>query len=501
MKSTTVWILLFTIVAALLLVGCEGKEGKQGPAGPAGQNGNNGQSAFTTTYVGDDATTCNSCHATTVASWKTTGHYWAYDSLDAASKAKPYCLQCHTTGYDSPANFADTSIVTRGPDRYGFDDYWPAQTAHDSMRLTALKNVQCEACHGPHNDVVYNRSHTPELSLMTRKVGGEYSSLCVKCHDTQLAEYDSSGHAHPMQVETPEDFYDEFVRATWSTNPVGSLNNCWECHTSEGFIKANDPDWAAMAMPARGNVDGVGCVTCHDPHSNGSGTAQLRNISDEVTTYFNAATNTPQRTFTGYGASQTCVQCHKDRRDSSSVRGQIVNGNTRFGPHGSPQMDMFVGGGAYEIPDSSLPGRTYNRTHVHQTAANASGRKACVMCHMNLTAESPQHHLHNFKPEVAACTGCHGGATSFASIVGSLNAGRNQLDTLAAQLERILTNNGAISLDSLGSPRNGQSTQKSRKAAWALRYYQNDKSHGAHNPAYAKDLLTNALNYLDSTNP
>lgn len=78
-----------------------------------------GQPAF----LGVEA--CRSCHVPETRFWEGTGHAGAYATLSTQSKEFNLdCVSCHVTGYERPGG----STVTH---------------------VDKLKNVQCEACHGP----------------------------------------------------------------------------------------------------------------------------------------------------------------------------------------------------------------------------------------------------------------------------------------------------------------------------------------------------------------
>ena len=75
------------------------------------------------TYVGDEV--CATCHADARDVWARTPHATAYATLQKSSKEFNLdCVSCHVTGYEMPGG----STVTH---------------------VEKLKNVQCEACHGP----------------------------------------------------------------------------------------------------------------------------------------------------------------------------------------------------------------------------------------------------------------------------------------------------------------------------------------------------------------
>lgn len=458
--------LLLVLMAAIAIIGCEGPEGPQGEQGPAGPI-NAGY-----TFLGDDGNTCGHCHASTVASWEATGHHQAYQALvDGGDETNLYCVQCHTTGFDATVSYGDTVVVDHGPDMSGFDDYWPPATAEDSMRVEDLKNVQCESCHGAMGPEIMD--HAPILTFETMAVGGVEQSMCAKCHE-QVEEWHESGHGMALENAgiTQEEWNDEFNAG----GSASSTSTCWTCHTGEGFAYANDPQWTGTTRPAMASL--IGCPSCHDPHSS-TLDAQLRNLNDYTTQYTAADT----ATYTGYGASQICVQCHHARRTNSNVASQINNGSEHFGPHASPQMDAFLGSGSYEIA-----GYTYDRTHSHQTIP-----EGCVTCHMEFRDHSDPLGWsggHNWEPSPATCqtSGCHGAMPADFDLNGAVTEINGLMDELLSTI--------GVPVDSLGS---ASLTVAQREAGYAYAFLYNDGSHGIHNPAYALSLLNNALDYLSSS--
>lgn len=455
-------IRIFLVTACalpLLFLGCEGPEGPDGADGPQGPAGE-GFDVYT--YVGDNATSCGGCHDATVETWHDTGHSGAYASLAAeGNENNPYCLQCHTVGFDATVAYGDTVLTDNGTNDSGFDDYWPAENDEDTARLAALENVQCEACHGPMGPTIYY--HNPEYSFATRIVGEESLSTCAACHHSQIEEWEESAHGMALETHgfTIEEYDEEFDRSS-----------CGTCHTSEGFVKEYDADWTDMERPEPASL--IGCVTCHDPHSDAN-EHQLRNL-DDVTVLYD---QNEAAVFTGYGSGQLCAQCHHARRSTDNVNGQIADGYAHFGPHGSPQMDMFLGSGSYEIA-----GYTYNRLATHQNV-----EQACVSCHMELIEVHDRDHLvHSNEVTVTPCQGCHPGLEDF-----DYAGGQTEITTLMDDLEALLVSQG-VPIDSLGSAT--ASTAEQRMAGYAWVFVNNDGSHGVHNPAYAASLLTNAIDFI-----
>ncbi len=469
----------FMLSAALLfgalLLGCEGKEGPEGPQGPEGPAGP-GAEVPEYTYLGGGGEDCMHCHVTTVTSWEGTGHHEAYEALDEDSRKNLYCVQCHTTGFDSQVSFGDTVIAEEnyGPDLYGFDDYVNVETEEAAARRAALEGVQCEACHGPMGPEF--NEHKPEVSFATRTENDVSLSLCSPCHGTQLGEWVTSGHG-TVQGGSIDDFNAQYY---------ASSSTCQPCHTSEGFIAANDEAFADYVFPAQKSF--IGCVTCHDPHD-ATNDHQLRELgSVEVAYHPGLETGDPEvPVFEGYGVGQICGQCHHARRDNDNVAGQISDGDSHFGPHGSPQMDMYIGNGSYEID-----GYTYDRTHSHQNIT-----EACVKCHMVREAvihgETEEHAFHTFEPDVGNCEPCHTGLTDF-DVDGLQTAIQGKMDELAQALGYT---DAATMLETFDSTADGVEPWE-REAAYALYFVSNDGSKGVHNPEYATDLLDNAIAYAQA---
>jgi hypothetical protein len=101
-------------------------------------------------YVGVDA--CTDCHQDSRASWNKTAHARAYATLSNAYKEFNLdCVSCHVTGYDRPGG----STVTH---------------------VDGLKDVQCEACHGP------GQNHVRDPSTVKIPVARPGTDTCLSCH-------------------------------------------------------------------------------------------------------------------------------------------------------------------------------------------------------------------------------------------------------------------------------------------------------------------------------
>lgn len=485
--------MLLALVAAFALVGCSGDDGATGPAGPQGPPGNDG-TIFDFTYVGGAGEACNHCHASTVEAVAATGHAHAYE-LDADDLANPYCVQCHTTGWDRPASYgSDDWMTAENPDVNGFDDYFGVEGEEAAERRADLEGVQCEACHGPMGPDF--NDHRPIMGFVTidshdpeNVTADDIQSTCYRCHTTQFEGPDhdfSGGYAGSGHASAAGGDLDAF-----NAEHYAHVGSCQVCHTSEGFIKANDPSYADYDFGH--DVNFIGCITCHDPHAGSEGdgnVAQLRNVGPSVLSYTfpYEPDDAEAPTMEGYGAGQLCAQCHKGRRDNANVANQIANGYAHFGPHHSAQADMYIGYGSYEID-----GMTYDRTHIHQSVNHA-----CVDCHMvretELHGETQDHAFHNFTPDIGTnCSGCHGSGFSETDVDNYQATIVSLMDDLAVRFGYLDYHDMEENWDSTAV----EVTDWQREAAYAMYFIIGDGSLGVHNPDYAEDLLNAAIAHYD----
>jgi hypothetical protein len=106
----------------------------------------------TVTYLG--TTACGKCHATSIAFWRATKHARALATLEEAHRGRsPACIGCHVTGYLQPGGTEDVAVAT-----------------------TRLRDVGCEACHGPGSAHVASPN---EKGKIARKVP---APVCLGCH-------------------------------------------------------------------------------------------------------------------------------------------------------------------------------------------------------------------------------------------------------------------------------------------------------------------------------
>ncbi len=128
-------------------------------------------------YVGIDS--CESCHEEPVDVWKKTSHSHAYKTLaDDFKEFNLDCVSCHVTGYDKAGGSTVTAVA-------------------------ALKDVQCEVCHGA------GSIHAKTAGKTHMPVPKPEASLCETCHHPpHVHEFDAKakmemilgpGHGRPKK--------------------------------------------------------------------------------------------------------------------------------------------------------------------------------------------------------------------------------------------------------------------------------------------------------------
>jgi hypothetical protein len=119
----------------------------------------------TLSYTGTAA--CGGCHTAAFEFWKKTAHGRALTTLEKKGRERdPACVGCHVTGYLRPGGTADIRLAA-----------------------TRLRDVGCEACHGPgadHRDAVMMTSPDAPARAREARPGSfqrEVPALvCLGCH-------------------------------------------------------------------------------------------------------------------------------------------------------------------------------------------------------------------------------------------------------------------------------------------------------------------------------
>ena len=100
-------------------------------------------------------TACIECHEEIVTGWQTTPHAHAFETLKEQGEEKQTiagCVQCHVVAFEKDGGFIDMALTPE------------------------LKDVQCEACHGPGRKHVESDGDPAEIVVKADEI------LCRTCH-------------------------------------------------------------------------------------------------------------------------------------------------------------------------------------------------------------------------------------------------------------------------------------------------------------------------------
>jgi len=228
-------------------------------------------------------------------------------------------------------------------------------------------------------------------------------------------------------------YVSEWTASAHAAIPAGvDLNDwsCIRCHTARGFIALLDD--RPIALPA--DPQPVTCVACHDPHGSDFAADLRRDPSVDV-----------------------CSQCHSDR----------FGGFPRE-PH-APQAEMLAGTGGYQ---GFFPGPAASTPHANVL------RRGCVECHFPAGAAAASH---SFVADPASCAACHPGA------------GQNDFAWAAARRDEVLALMGTLEGELRAASAEDSATSAFAAARFNLDFVRTDGSTGAHNYAYAKQLLETSI--------
>ncbi|MDP2303107.1 MAG: FlgD immunoglobulin-like domain containing protein [Ignavibacteria bacterium] len=439
---------------------------------------------------------CMTCHASDPKfsaiydRWKVSGHANIFKNqiTTGAAYYSTSCMKCHTTGYDH-------NVVSSNG---GFDDVatqlgWAWQAPPNAGKWDTLKTqfpglvnlatIGCESCHGAgsvHATMGANKNNI-QISVD--------DGVCAQCHDepwrhNKVAEYENSLHSEAV-------YEGSATRAL----PAHDLQQCMRCHDGAGYVLYTKNQTTTIPIaPTVADHHVIGCATCHDPHGNDY-TASLRQTPATGDTLGNGYSYT-----TLGGTGQTCMSCHKGRRDNVTyVVGSSVN--AYWGPHYSTQSDVLFGQNAAKFDETPFISGN------HKFIANA-----CVDCHMAATPDTGSVNRskvggHSFNivnkdngyAHLTGCVSCHGPVNSLADFIASSDYdGDGTVEPIQAEvdglMQRLRIALPPVGLDSISVTQiTALNDLTIRKAYFNYRLIYGDASHGMHNAKFTVNVLTKSI--------
>ncbi len=417
-------------------------------------------------FLGQGYTACTLCHASKQEGYLATHHATALKANinDPAGHFSDRCISCHALGYDK----------TPGAVNAGFDDVaadlgwtFPPTLGTNNwddmpVALQMKSNVQCENCHGPAQEHLRSGGDTSKIGVSIS------AGNCSQCHDkkthhVKAAEWKTTLHAQGYVFR--------------------STGSCAPCHSTKGYIDANDPgmnEFGQMVPTEGTGNEGITCAACHDPHSGDGHAHQTRAIA--------SVTLANGTEITAGGAGLVCMACHHDRYEANDRASQ---GRT---PHHGVQGDLLFGENAIEY-GQNMPSSRHGVV-VEET---------CAQCHMQETpADLPAYAKnlvggHTFMLSyndgtnapvhlTETCTSCHGEIENFDfggadyDLDGVVEGVQSEIADMMAELALL------VAAEPAGQGRN--------KANYNLTMVSEDGSLGVHNPKYIAAILRASIDDL-----
>lgn len=279
--------------------------------------------------------------------------------------------------------------------------------------------------------------------------------VCAACHTKGLYKYGksqthqnntfsqwtTSGHG-TKSATAWNDFSGKVGAGHRTTFPldlsvaaVAAPTACYKCHNGLATIDFLGPIDPVTRRPTTKSVvwgaASAVCITCHDPHANGTG--NTRNVRKPVvmTNYTGAGVgvvfgnvfldNQPVPATTGNAT--ICIFCHQGRESGLSLfKDKLAAGRTIAGAgfknaHYLGTAAMVWGANAYEYA-----GKSYSVNLSHQTTN-------CTGCHMANPTEPVNVGGHTWNPNPASCTTCHSAITASVDLPTFLNNSRATAST------------------------------------------------------------------------
>ena len=342
---------------------------------------------------------CLSCHDGTIALGKVNSQSTAIAMAGGVTSMPTTSASNLATDLsdDHPISIAYTSTLatTRG-------ELADPGTLTGAVRLDSNGQMQCRACHDPHED--------PYGKFLV--MANTASALCKVCHiknywtqsDHALSTKTWNGVApnpwtHTSGTTVAANACENCHRPhtapgkKWLQNAATEEGNCYPCHNANVAAKNIQTEFNKVSIHPVASYTGlhdaaetgivqarhVECVDCHNPHASN---ATLASTANAATPLPSSLINVKGVDINGVALSssafeyQICFRCHADstNRPAPTIARQIAQGNTRLEFNtGNPSFHPIAG-----------PGKSANVPSLIAPLTIASVIK-CTDCHNNNT--------------------------------------------------------------------------------------------------------------------
>ena len=413
---------------------------------------------------------CKTCHSATFTTYSTTVHKvtLAYT-----------CANCHGPTHEvAPASCE--SCHSGSPSNHPIE----------------IGGNACTFCHNPHSlqATVAGAQGAPHYNNIT---SGMYPASyvtskaeCANCHN-------SNSNNQTIRKQWAQSGHADTTALPWIDYDFKTRVECVRCHTTTGFIAYSSAKaTAAWGVATDKTKEVLTCIGCHSDVASGA----VRTVTP----------NKPyadETSFTNHnvGDSNICMDCHTGRNNGTSI--QVKVGTADFSNLAfSTVSPHYLSAGGSLQGKSGYHFRTYadysSNSHrkVGMTNNNSTGINGpCVACHMS----APNRHA--FKAVSSAsgaivaitttvCTNCHNSSLPAAVLDAKRAAFNNALDVLKVALQDkgfvYSPNYPYFASKNWGT---GQAGANVLGAAFNYKLFASEPGAYAHNPEYAKQLITDSI--------
>jgi trimeric autotransporter adhesin len=431
---------------------------------------------------------CQNCHQTNNPAGAPAFFKWS------SSRHKPaqiVCAMCHV-GADNgghPGALSATPCNNCHIDAQGRVPLHPF----------AIGANPCSGCHNSHTTVGTNTSPASPAHFNNLTGAGYPASFnssrstCVDCHydstdnASHRTQWSATGHAAVQAVP-------------WAADDFKTMNGCVQCHTTTGFIAySTGKVTAAWGSSADKTKEILSCVGCHTDIIGGT----VRNVTP-VKPY-------PDDSYQNrnVGKSNLCFDCHSGTNSGASISSKIGRADFTnlpiIEPHYMPAAGNLHGSAGYRFPAQSYDFYSSNSHRMigmfNRVSTGFSG--PCVACHMSSTqthtlkAASTDSNGTVTGISTSVCANCHGSSLTPAS----MNASKADFLNAMSVLKAMLASRGFVYSEATHSFPNtnwgsDEAGANAMGAAYNFLLLQNDPGVYAHNPTYARRLVSDSIDAL-----